>query len=118
MEKVTVEKVYFDDQKTQYGMKKKTSIYTTEYPGLKMSCLDKAEMPIKEGEVIEITIDKNGQFTNFKMGTGEKKPYNGAGRTTFGSDVESRLTALEAAVLGADKKTEAVIEAGDDEAVF
>ncbi len=92
-EKVTIEKVFNDTVQTKYGTKPKTSIYTTEYPGVRMSSFDKGAYSWKVGDVVEITIEKNGQFVNFRVGAG-------APSGTGGSNVEARLKKLEDAVFG------------------
>lgn len=110
-EKVTISRIYHDTVETKYGPKPKTSIYTLEQPEVKMSSFDKAAGAFKEGDVVEIMIEKNGQFTNFKVAGGKTSSPK-----TSDYDLEARVTKLEAAVFGTTaKEKEPVIEARGDE---
>ena len=92
MEKVTITKVFHDLVTTKYGPRGKTAIYTQEHPDVKMTTFDKGLDGLKIGDVLEITIEKNGQFTNFKVGAGRATP------TATSPDIEARLSKLEKAV--------------------
>lgn len=104
MEKVKVNKVFRDQLVTKYGPRTKTSIYADGHEG-KMSTFDRNE--IKEGDEVEITIEKNGQFTNFKIGNGAKKPWSGG--ASNGSNLEGRVASLEQRV--------SALEGGEDKVI-
>lgn len=108
MEKVTVRKIFSDKLVTKYGPSTKTSIYTEEHPETRMSSFDEAASSIKIGDVVEITIEQKGQFTNFKMGGGAKKAWGGS--TTTGPTVEARLKRLEDSVFGSKEAEEKVVD--------
>ncbi len=103
MEKIVVKKVYRDQLVTKYGPRTKTSIYAEGHEG-KMSTFDKND--IKEGDEVEITIEKNGAFTNFKMGDGVRKGFGGGQTARPSNDHEERIQKLERVVFsfsGTDK---------------
>ncbi len=115
MEKLTVTRVYNDKITTKkYGIKDKISIYTSEYPETKMSSLDKSAQGIKVGDTIEVTIEKNGQFTNFKMPKSERS-WGGNSPSPIQPQFEERLKRLEDAVF---KGVEPANVLAEDEPVF
>lgn len=100
MESVKITRVYHDKVETKYGTKDKTAIYTEQYPDVKMSSFDKAAANFKEGDTVDITVEKNGQFTNFKVGAGK-----GGNTSPVSSDLEARVKKLEVAVFGQEEAT-------------
>lgn len=91
MEKVTIKKIYRDIKDTKFGKKTMTSIYVTEYPDVRMSSFDKGLETWKEGDTVDVTITKNGEYTNFTSKTASRL---GA----VNSDIIKRIEKLEEAV--------------------
>lgn len=89
MERVTLKAVYRDDVVTKFGPGVRTKIVTKEYPDVKMSSFSKGLEVWKEGDVVEITITRNGEYTNFKPGEGVSR---GFGRD---SNLEGRVAKIE-----------------------
>lgn len=118
MAEFTVSRVYHDMVETKYGTRPRTAIYTEEQPDVKMTSFDKAAGDFKEGDKVNITVEKNGQFTNFKV--------NGTstGTAPTSPDLERRVTRLETAVFGnatgaAETSTPVIqVEEGNDFADF
>lgn len=109
---VTITRVYHDMVETKYGPKPKTSIYTEEQPEVKMSSFDKGATSLKSGDKVSITIEKNGQFTNFKVGAANTNWVTKTGGDT--SELEKRIARLEEAVFQ-DKKEVKEEEIGVDD---
>lgn len=90
-EQVTVKKVFRDQVNTKFGPGVKTSIFTAEYPDVRMSSFARGAESWKEGDVVSIEMTKNGEFTNFKPAGGSTRGGS-AGDT---SGLASRVTAIE-----------------------
>lgn len=93
VEKVKVTKVYRGKQETSYGEKDKIAIKTEQYGDSKwLSCfVNKSNSnglsSIKEGQTIEIVVEKKGEFLNFRL----VSPLD---------RLEARVKAIEAKVFG------------------
>ena len=92
-ENVTVEKLFTDEFPSKFGkgMSTKTTIYTVEYPGVRMSAF--ASVDWKPGDTVAVEITKKGNFTNFK-------PVQAVARgvEVKPSQLEERVKRLEDAV--------------------
>jgi len=93
MEVITVRKVFRDATNTRRGPGTRTTVYATEYPDVRMSTFDNTT-GVKEGDKLNVTITKKGDFTNFKIIKG------GSNGTSTNPDLEARVKKLEDAVFG------------------
>jgi len=93
METVTIRSIFRDQVNTKRGPGTRVSIYTEEHPDVRMTSFDaRTTKDWKGGDKVQIEIQKNGNFTNFRTSPGRPKQDN--------SDIERRLSKLEAAVFG------------------
>lgn len=90
-EQVTIKKIYKDTVKTKFGEGIKTTIYTVEYPDVKMTSFSKDVGSWKDGDKVAVFIKKNGEFTNFTP-------------ADQGTQIEARVKRLEDAVFGGASK--------------
>ena len=107
-EQVTIERLFEDKMESKFKkgqVNDKTTIYTVEHPGVRMSGWGKTDW--KPGDVVEIEITTKGNFTNFK-------PVRAVTRGTTGGDLEGRVKKLEDKVFGAE---EAVKEEKDESGI-
>ncbi len=98
-EQVTIKRVFRDPVNTKFGPGMRTSIYTSEYPEVRMSTFAKGIEGWKEGDKVSVDITRNGDYTNFKpVATGKE-----------GSGLEARVAKIERH-LGLDENGEATIQ--------
>ncbi len=102
-EVVTIKRIYRDEKNGKFGPSTLTSIYTNEYPDTRMSSFQKGLDGLKEGDKLNIEIQKKGDFTNFKaMGVGGSAPSVAAAPAFDATDILRRLDRLEGFVFDAD----------------
>ena len=89
-ESVTITKVFRDQKETKFGPRVQTTIYTQEYPDVRISSFSKGLEAWNIGDKVMVEITKNGNFTNFK-------PADSA------TSLEARVKKLEASVFGAQE---------------
>ena len=88
-EKVTITRIFKDEVASKFKPGHtaiRTTIYTSEYPDLRMTCFK--DLPWSEGDVVMITKVQKGNFTNFSPAAEE-------------SQLEARVKRLEDKVFGA-----------------
>lgn len=68
MEKVTIKKVFRKEVETKYGIKPQIAIKTEQHGEKWLSSFKtKGTENWKEGDVVEIAIEKKGEFLNFTL---------------------------------------------------